>query len=224
MRRPSFVPVLAVLATAGCGHAVDPRAPFDDPARLPVPRALSARVDVAQGIVVSWSATAADRAIVDGWRLERRATTSSVFEAVGGAALRRDTTFVDGDVADGVRVVYRVRGVTAAGVESAPAETAPVRADLVAPGAPAGVSAATASGGIALTFTPGPEADIALFEARLSATSGTEPPLFRQVAASPALLSGLVAGREYAIEVAAIDSAGRLSPPSAPPAVATAGP
>jgi len=37
------------------------------------------------------------------------------------------------------------------------------------------------------------------------------------VAGSPATIAGLVAGAEYAFEVAAIDSAGRISPYSAPP-------
>ena len=116
-----------------------------------------------------------------------------------------------------------MRGVTAAGVASDPVETRAVRADLVAPTAPVNVVAATDPAGIALSFTPGPEPDLALFEARLLPTGGGAP-LFRPLTASPALLTGLLAGAEYAIEVTAIDSAGRVSPPSAPPAIAVAGP
>ena len=183
-----------VLVLTGCGHTVEPRSPYDASAAVPAPRAVTARLDVAQGVVLTWSATAADRAIVDG------------------------------GVADGERVVHRVVAVTGAGVRSVAVETPPVRGDGVAPAAPTGVAVATAPGGLALTFTPGPEADIALHEARLVRTGGGEPPLFRQFATSPALLDGLVADAEYAVEVAALDSAGRFSPFSSPPAIGVAGP
>ena len=213
--------VVALLCTSGCGHSVEPRAPYDEEAAIPTPRALSARVDVSRGIVLTWSATPADRAIVDRWAVERRRTTETAFVALP-ASPTADTTIVDGSLADGERAVYRVRGVTAAAVTSTPVETPAVRADLVAPAAPTGVSAATVPGGITLVFTPGPDSDLALFEARLVPTSGSLPPTFRQFFASPAFLDGLVAGTEYAIEVTAIDSAGRVSPPSAPPAIAVA--
>ncbi|MEO6462832.1 MAG: fibronectin type III domain-containing protein [Candidatus Eisenbacteria bacterium] len=226
MRIPWAVPAaLAGLAipVAGCGHAVDPRAPYDQSAAVPPPRALVARVDLSQGIVLTWSASAADRTIVDGWLVERRTTSEIAFTRLTPVAIR-DTTWVDGSAADGVRVVYRVRAVTAAGVAGPPAETAPLRADFVAPGAPTGVSAATSPEGITLTFTPGPESDIAFFEARLVPGTPGQPPLFRQFVASPAALGGLAAGVEYTIEVAAIDSAGRMSPPSTPPVTAVSGP
>jgi hypothetical protein len=109
-------------------------------------------------------------------------------------------------------------------VRSPAVETAPVRGDGVAPSAPTGVAVATAPGGLTLTFTPGPEADLALHEARLVRTGAAELPLFRQFTASPAFLGGLVAGAEYSVEVAALDSAGRLSPYSAPPVLGVAGP
>jgi hypothetical protein len=222
MRRVLVAGVLLTLL-AGCGHAVDPRAPYDDPANVPSPRALNARFEVGRGIVLTWSATAADRAIADGWRIERR-TTSEVAFTLLLPGLIRDTTWADAGVADGVRVVYRVSAVTAAGVASRPAESAPVRGDQVAPGAPTKVMAATSPGGITLTFTPGPEPDIAFFEARLVPEASGQPPLFRQFAGSPAFLGGLTAGMGYSIEVAAIDSAGRVSPPSTPPVIGVAGP
>jgi hypothetical protein len=214
--------MVAASLVTGCGHAVEPRAPHDDAAGVPPPRALSARVEVSRGVVLNWSATSADRAIVDGWSVERRLATETAFTSLTEAPIA-DTMFVDGGLADGVRAVYRVRGVTAAGVAGVPVETPAVRGDLLAPTAPVSVMAATDPAGIALTFTPGPEPDLALFEARLLPTAGGAP-LFRPLAGSPALLGGLVAGAEYAIEVTAIDSAGRVSPPSAPPAVAVAGP
>lgn len=213
---------LALVLLGGCGHSVEPRAPYEEASAIPPPRALAAQVDVSRGVVLTWTASPEDRAIVDGWTVERRRTTEGTFVALTPSPIA-DTTFVDGDLLDGERAVYRVRGVTAAAVASDFVETAPVRADFVAPTAPTGVSATTAPGGIALAFTPGPEPDLALFEARLVPTSGTEPPTFRQFTASPTLLSGLVAGAEYAIEVTAIDSAGRVSPPSAPPVIAVAG-
>ena len=221
--RPVLVAGVLAALLAGCGHAVDPRAPFDDPANVPSPRALRARFEVGRGIVLTWSATAAERAIVDGWRIQRRTTSEIAFTLLTPVEIR-DTTWADASVADGVRVVYRVSAITAAGVASLPAESAPVRADLVAPVAPTGVMAATAPGGITLTFTPGPEPDIALFEARLVPSAPGQPPLFRQFAGSPAFLGGLTAGAQYSIEVAAIDSAGRVSPPSAPPVIGVAGP
>ena len=208
---------------AGCGSSVEPRAPYDSAAAVPTPRALHARTDVSLGIVVTWSATAADRAIVDGWSIERRKTTETAFTPLLPVSIL-DTTFVDGSLADGERAVYRVRGVTAAGIASAPVETAPVRTDRIAPVAPTDVQASTATGGIALTFTTGLEPDLAFFEARILPTApGGGPPLLRTILSSPALLTGLMAGAEYAIEVTAVDSAGRASPPSAPPAIATAG-
>jgi hypothetical protein len=210
------------LTLAGCGHTVEPRSPYESSSAVPAPRAVSARLDVSQGIVVTWSATAADRAIVDGWLVERRATTETTFHALSATPLR-DTMFVDGGVADGERVVHRVLAVTGAGVRSRGVESAPVRGDAIAPAAPAGVAVATAPGGLALTFTPGPEPDIALYEARLVRTGAGELPLFRQFTASPAFLGGLVAGAEYAVEVAALDSAGRFSPYSTPPAIGVAG-
>ena len=217
--------VLAILAlvVAGCGSSIEPRAPYDSAEAVPPPRALHANTDVNQGIVVAWSATLADRAIVDGWTIERRRTTETVFTPLLPAPTR-DTTYVDGSLADGERAVYRVRGVTAAGIESAPAETAPARADLVVPGAPGDVQASTAPEGIALSFVPGPEPDLAFFQVQLVPTQpGGGPPHFRAIAASPALITDLSAGVEYAIEVTAVDSAGRVSPPSSPPAIATAG-
>lgn len=223
MIRRGFLAAWLGVVAAGCGHSVEPRPPYDTAAGVPVPRAASARLDVTRGIVVTWSATPDERAIVDFWRIEVRRSGEAAFPT-NARAVVRDTTFVDGFVDDGVRYVYRVRAVTAAGVTSPPAETAPLRADLVAPAAPTGVGAATSPGGITLTFTPGPEADIAFFEGRLLPSAPGQPPLFRQFVASPAVLGGLTAGAEYTIEVAAIDSAGRVSPPSTPPVVAVAGP
>jgi hypothetical protein len=214
---------ITVVLVAGCGHSVEPRAPYDAPGAVPIPRSLGARVDVSRGIVLTWSASAGDRAIVDTWRIERRTTTESAFTPLSTLAVR-ETTFADGAVEDGIRYVHRVRAVTAAGVTGLPAETAPVRADFVPPGAPTGVTAATSPGGITLTFTPGPEPDIAFFEARLVPQTAGQPPLFRQFTSSPAFLGNLTAGAGYTIDVAAIDSAGRVSPPSAPSVFGVAGP
>jgi hypothetical protein len=218
---PGWALALAA-ALGGACHTVDPRAPYDSAAGVPAPRALAARLDLERGMVVTWSATAAERAIVDGWFVERRPTTRDTFERLTAAAIR-DTTFVDGGVADGERVVYRVLAVTGAGLTSLPVESAPVRGDRVAPAAPTGVAVATAPGGLRVELAPGPDPDLALFEARLVRTGAAEPPLFRQFAASPAVLGGLLGGAEYAVEVAALDSAGRFSPYSAPPAIGIAG-
>ena len=220
----SAAPALfAVALLAGCGHSVAPRAPYDDPAGVPVPRAVTARYEIGRGLVVTWSATAGERVIVEGWIVERRATTETAFTPLT-AVPTRDTTRVDIEVDDGVRYVYRVAAVTAAGVRSAAVETAPARADLVAPGPPGGVAAATAPGGVSVTFTPGGEPDLAFFEVRLVETGGGQPPVFRAAAGSPAAVGGLTSGATYAISVAAVDSAGRESEFSAPPATAVAGP
>ena len=76
----------------------------------------------------------------------------------------------------------------------------------------------------ALPYAAAVKPNLAFFEARLLPTApGGGAPLLRPVLSSPALLTGLMAGAEYAIEVTAVDSAGRVSPPSTPPAIAVAG-
>ncbi len=213
----------ASLLLAGCGHSVEPRAPYDAAAGVPVPRRFSVRLDLLQGFVLTWSATPEDRRIVDGWILERRSTTQADFVILSGG-VTRETTFVDGSLGDGVRVVYRVRAVTGAGVSSLPAESPVVRADLVPPAAPRDVAAATAPGGILVTFTRPPEDDVALYEIRLLELVSGGGLSFRTVFGTPALLAGLVAGSRYDIDLVAIDSAGRSSAYSVPAATATAGP
>lgn len=213
----------ALAPLAGCGHSVEPRAPYAEAGRVPAPRDLLARYDLLQGMVITWRATPQDRALVDGWIVERRPTTTTSFTALTAGATR-ETTFVDGNLGDGVRVVYRVRGVTAAGIASLPVETPPLRADLVAPAPPLDVAAATAPTGIEVTFTRGPEADLAAFEVRLVELSPGTSQEFRTVPGSPATIEGLVSGALYQVDVAAVDSAGRQSAWSTPPVSAVAGP
>ena len=215
--------VLALLATAGCGYSVDALAPYDDPAAIPVPRSLGAAIDATGRIVLTWGATPADRTIVDGWIVERRPSDTTTFTQVTPALLP-DTTWADDEVAEGERFVYRVRAVTGAGVIGAPAETPVLRADRTAPGPPQTVTAVSAPGGVTLTFVPGPEPDLAFFDVRIREQGAGTPPQFRTVGGSPASILGLTAGATYGFEVAAIDSAGRISAYSAPPATAVAGP
>jgi hypothetical protein len=215
--------ILVTEVVAGCGHAVEPRRPFDDGTQVPAPRSLLIRFDLQQGMTLTWQATAVDRTIVDGWTVERRTSTESAFTRLTAGAMR-DTVFVDPGLGDGVRAIYRVRGVTAAGVASPAAETAPTRADLVAPAPPGNIAANTSTEGIDVTFTRGPESDVAFFEVRLLELSPGNSLEFRSVADSPGLITGLIAGALYQVDVAAVDSAGRQSAFSTPPASAVAGP
>ena len=211
--------VLLLAAFVGCGHSVGPVAPYDSSAAVPPPRSVQVRSDPIGRLIVSWRATAEDRSVVDGWFVERRVTSTSTFtrlEPEAGA----DTVYFDDDIADGLRYVYRVLAVTGADVSSLPVETSPVRGDRTAPVVPTEVSAATATGGVLLQFQDGGEPDLAFFEVRITLPQTNLPPEFRQVAGSPALIAGLTAGNQYAFEVAAVDSAGRISPFSAPPAIA----
>ncbi len=211
------------LACFGCGHSASPVAPFDSTAAVPTPRNLQVHSDPIGRLVLRWSATPQDRAVVDGWFVERRVTTSSAFTRLEVEA-RMDTTYFDDDIAEGVRYVYRVLAVTGAGVTSLPIEAGPVRGDRTAPATPGAVVAVTASGGIQLSFVDAGEPDLAFFEVRLTQPQSSDPPEFRQVSGSPALIGGLAVGSPYAFEIAAVDSAGRISAFSEPPVGAIAGP
>lgn len=215
--------VLGLALCLGCGHSVEPVAPYDSAAGIPPPRSLSVQGDPIGRLVVRWRATADDRTIVDGWFVERRVTTEIAFTRLETGA-RADTVYFDDDVADGLRYVYRVVAVTGAGVTGPPAESPAVRGDRTAPSTPSVLAAATAPGGVRLDFVPGGEPDLAFFEVRMTRTSTNLPPEYRAVGASPATIVGLVAGGEYAFEIAAIDSAGRSSGHGAPPVTAIAGP
>jgi len=224
MSRRRIAAMLALIALgSGCGHSANPVAPYDTSAGVPPPRDVVVQADPVGRLVVRWRATADDRTVVDGWFVERRTSTVSTFTRLTPVA-QADTVYFDDEVEEGVRYAYRVLAVTGANVTSAPVETPPVRGDRTGPTAPVNVTAATVSGGVAIGFVDGDEPDLAFFEVRLIRTQASLPPEFRVVAGSPATIAGLVAGAEYAFEVAAIDSAGRISPYSAPPVPAVAGP
>jgi len=226
---PMLVFVAAVAAVGvvavvtGCGHSQNPVAPYDSSAAVPPARGLLVQGDAVGRMVVRWSATAADRTIVDGWFVERRLAEHSSFTRLSTAP-QADTVYFDDDVADGTRLVYRVLAVTGAGITSVPVESAPVRVDRSAPSTPVAVVATGVPGGVLLGFQSGGEPDLSFFDVRVSLTLTNLPPEFRQVTSSPAMIAGLVGGNEYAFEVAAVDSAGRISAYSAPPATAVAGP
>ncbi len=210
-----LAPAAAIYLGSGCGHSTEARSPYDQSASVPAPKSLAAALDPVGSVVLTWSASASDRAIVDGWTVERRATDSLVFEPLTEALLS-DTTFTDLLAVDNVRYVYRVRGRTGAGIESAPAESPPVRADRIAPRTPAGLMITSRPAALEIVFTPAGDPDIALFEVRLVEAGGSAPPAFRPVAGSPAVLDGLTPGTTYGVSIAAIDSSGRQSPFSAP--------
>ncbi len=214
---------MGLVACLGCGHSATPVAPFDSSTAIPVPRDLEVQADPIGRLVVRWRATAEDRLVVDGWFVERRVTTTSVFSQLEADA-RADTAYFDDDIVDDVRYVYRVRAVTGAGVSSVPVEAAPVRGDRTAPAAPVAVTAVTAGGGVLLEFQAGGEPDLAFFEVRVRRLDTNLPPEFRQASGSPARIGGLIGGVAYDFEIAAVDSAGRISPFSVPPVEAVAGP
>lgn len=221
--RPPFAlgwSVLAVLLAAGCGNSVEPRAPYDDPARIPPPRNARAELMLSGAIRVVWEATAADRQVVDGWHVERRASTETAFTRLT-IALTSTAEWFDLDVTDNARFVYRVIAATGAGVAGVPVESAMIRADLALPTAPSAVLVTPRSTALEVAFTPGPDPDLAAFQLRLVASGGGEPQRFMTVFASPTTVDGLTPGRAYAVTVAAIDSAGRFSIESAPPVSAT---
>ena len=208
----------AAFACAACGHSVEPRAPYDDEAGVPAPQGLIASLDPSGDLRLTWHPTANELAVVDGWSVERRTAGGSAYTLLT-PELVRDSVYVDQSVADGARVVYRVFGVTAAAIASAPAQTLPLRCDRTAPATPIAVALAPRPAALELTFTPGGEPDLQVFEVRIFDTVSGQPPVTRAVFGSPALLDGLVPGVPYSVTVAAIDSAGRTSAPSDPPVV-----
>ncbi|MGH7725131.1 MAG: fibronectin type III domain-containing protein [Candidatus Eiseniibacteriota bacterium] len=218
--RARALTLAVALATGGCGHSTEALAPYDDASAVPAPRALAASLDDVGSVVLAWSATSDDRVVVDGWTVERRPTESPVFVRLTDALLA-DTTFTDLLAEDGRRYVYRVVAVTGAGVESAPAETPPIRADRTGPTTPTDLTVTPLSGALEIAFVPGPEPDVALFEVRVTPVDPARPALFLPVTGSPAVLDGLASGASYGVSVAAIDSAGRQSPFSTPDVIGT---
>ncbi|MEP7028219.1 MAG: fibronectin type III domain-containing protein [Candidatus Eisenbacteria bacterium] len=221
--RWSLLGLGAWAAAAGCGHSVEPRAPYQAADRLPVPSDLRVGLTLGGDVLLTWRASAGDRAVVDGWIVERRRSTESDFVSVG-PALVRDTTYLDNTIGDGERAAYRVRAITGAGLASLPAESNLIRSDRFGPSAPTGLTVAPLSAALRISFVASPEPDVQLYLVRLEAQNGSEPPRDGSTLASPDTVSGLTPGIAYGVTVTAVDSAGRVSFPPGTPVVGVPGP
>ncbi|MEP7027399.1 MAG: hypothetical protein ABI960_02280 [Candidatus Eisenbacteria bacterium] len=210
---PLAAVALLVLAGAGCGHSVEPRAPYDTVASIPVPESLGVALDPGGNVVLRWHASAAARRLIDGWRIERHRSEDDPL-AIETLALVRDTVYFDQTIADGERASYRVSAVTAVGVAGAPAVSPPIRCDRVAPVPPRDVVVTPRSAALEVAFVASPSIDVAEYELRVDRVDQSGPPVFGFVSASPGIVGNLVPGTAYGVTVAAIDSAGRYSFPS----------
>ncbi len=206
-RRP--VPALLLLAAlAGCGHSTGPTDARSDRASIPAPTALTAQQNRI-GAFVQWQAPDSDFVVIAGWHVYR--TTPDDVTLRLTTAPVTDREFSDRDVLMTGLTEYRVTALSRGGVESLPAGPAFVFVDTLPPSRVEGLRAEALPSSIFLTWTAGPENDLAgyeVFRDGVFAVTINDP-------AMPAYLDfDVVPGHEYAYHVLAVDFQEHRSAPS----------
>jgi fibronectin type 3 domain-containing protein len=128
--------------------------------------------------------------------------------------------FEDTGVTTGERYCYAVRTVLSTDpvIESADSDEACVTAeDVAAPAAPLGVATLAVEGGVEVSWSPSPEADLARYRVFRARRDG-EPELLGEVTPPSTSFKdeGAEPDRPYRYTVVALDAAGNQSPPSRP--------
>lgn len=178
------------------------------PVEPPAAAALAQPAVTAQGVALTWAPSTGAASYV----VERRLEDETDFSPVARA---EQTRFLDRAAAWGLRHEYRIRpfAATSAGeAEGRLSATAAVTpTDVFPPAAPRGLRAVSAGASVELSWSRNREPDLAGYRVLRdgqAVSALVERPAFSDREAEP--------GREHEYVVAAVDSAGNQSAPSAP--------
>jgi spore germination protein YaaH len=180
--------------------------------RAPSPPEHLAAADVGEtGATLSWTAGRASASRIAGYRVYR-----------DGVPLRQVATLQTHVSLSARRsYVFTVSAVDAQGYTSRPSEPVTIQTDHVAPSAPAGLAAgAVTDSSVDLSWSPSSAASGRIVGYRVY----RDGVLLRQVDDTATTVTGLAGAQSYRFTVAAVDTLGYLSDPSAPLAVTTAQP